>query len=354
MLNKQMPYLIGETAFHHEGDADFLLELIDEGIDAGADALKFHLLFDVLDYMISDHAAIDVIKKIAIPENKWDAILSHVSSRKVDIILLCNDISSLQWVNLNQDKFNIVAVEIHATGLNDVFLLKEAVNFKKTIILGVGGSTFDEIKYAIDFLVDNNKNDIFLMHGFQNYPTMYEDINLKRMKFLQDAFDLNIGYADHTDPEDKNANLISVLPQAMGFHVLEKHFTHKYGEKRIDAQAAVSISDFKEVKNLMNTVMLTIGKNNFIFSPAEKKYGNTGPMKKAIVARRKIKAGSILKLEDIAFKRTNNSASIQQNELGKLIGNKVNKDIEEDQLIDISVVDYNFNLNDFSQFFINK
>lgn len=353
MLDNNKPYLIGETAFHHEGNVDFLMALIDAGIDTGVSALKFHLLFDVSDYMIAAHAAIDVIKKIAIPEEHWGAVLSYVSAKGIDIVLLCNDLESLLWVNKHQNDYNIVAIEIHATGLNDLFLLKEAVRFDKTVILGVGGSTFDEIKYAIDFLHQNNKTDIFLMHGFQNYPTRYEDINLKRMAFLQGAFGLPVGYADHTDPQDDKANIISVLPQTNGFNVLEKHFTHVYGEKRIDAQAAVSLENLKKIKNLMDVVYSTLGKDNFAFSSAEKKYGDTGPMKKAIVARERIEKGDVLTMDNLAFKRTNQSAKIKQFDLEKLIGSTVKTSIEKDDLIDYSLVEYTYKVLDFNQFFVN-
>jgi N,N'-diacetyllegionaminate synthase len=354
MLRTDKPYLIGETAFHHEGNVDFLMELVNSGIETGVDALKFHLLFDVFDYMIEEHAAIDVIKKIAIPQEKWASVLSYVSSKGVDIVLLCNDLESLVWVNKHQKDFNIVGIELHATGLNDLFLLREAINFNGTVILGVGGSTFDEIKYAVDFLNENNKTDIFLMHGFQNYPTRYEDINLKRMTFLKDAFELPIGYADHTDPQDEQANLISVLPQASGFNVLEKHFTHVYGEKRIDAQAAVSLDNLKKTKQLMDIVASTLGKNNFVFSAAEKKYGDTGPMKKAIVARRKIEKGEILSMDNLAFKRTNHSSKIKQSDLEKVIGSTVKTTLEKDELIDYSSVEYNYKVLDFNQFFVKE
>lgn len=353
MLDNSKPYLIGETAFHHEGNVDFLMELIDAGINTGVDALKFHLLFDVFDYMIAEHTAIDVIKKIAIPQDKWLPVLSYVSTKGIDIVLLCNDLESLSWVNKYQHDFNIVAIEIHATGLNDLFLLKEAAKFDKTVILGVGGSTFDEIKYAIDFLHQNHKTDIFLMHGFQNYPTRYEDINLKRMAFLQGAFGLPVGYADHTDPQDDNANIVSVLPQSNGFNVLEKHFTHVYGEKRIDAQAAVSLENLKKTKELMAVVYSTLGKDNFAFSVAEKKYGDTGPMKKAIVARKRIEKGEILSMDNLAFKRTNHSSKIKQYDLEKLIGSTVKTSIEKDDLIDYSSVEYIYKVLDFNQFFVN-
>ena len=54
-------------------------------------------------------------------------------------------------------------------------------------------------------------------------------------------------------------------------------------------------------------------------SEAEKKYGNTGPMKKAIVARNDIEKGESIDFYNIAYKRTENSSPLQQKEIYKLI-----------------------------------
>src|SRR5690606_3787701 len=117
MLPVDKPYIIGETAFHHEGDVNFLKELIQTGVSSNIQALKFHLLFDLDDYIIPEHQAVDILKNISIPENKWEEILGIIDTSLVDIIFLCNDIRSLKWVNSIQNNFKIKAIELHSTGL---------------------------------------------------------------------------------------------------------------------------------------------------------------------------------------------------------------------------------------------
>jgi len=347
MKNISKPYIICETAFHHEGDLAFIKELIDNAIDLRLNAIKFHLLLDLEDYMAYNHSAIELLKPWCFSSEQMNDILGYV--KNMDIILLCNDVKSVDYA-INT-KYNIKAIEIHATGLNDVFLLERASQFKNTVILGTGGSTLDEIDYAVSYLKQLGKDDIFLMHGFQNYPTDFKDIKLERMNKLSTLFGLPVGYADHTDPSDKNNEYISCLGVANGHCVIEKHFTHKFGEKRIDAQAAVSTTQMKKVKVLAEMIFETMGKNNPLqMSEAELKYGNTGPMKKAIVAKDNIKKGTVLTLNHITFKRTNESSSIKQNELHKILGNKTNSDIEKDGIIDLGNVDFSFILNDVSQF----
>ena len=347
MKNINKPYIIGETAFHHEGDEDFAKKLISNAIDLKLDAIKFHLLLDLDDYMAHNHSAIDVLRPWCFNASQWNSIFKEI--KNIDIILLCNDVKSVEYAISTE--FDIKAIEIHATGLNDVFLLDKASQFKNTVIIGTGGSTIDEIDFAISYLNSKGKNDIFLMHGFQNYPTDFKDLKLERMNKLSNLFNLPVGYADHTDPKDENNEYISCLGIANGHNVIEKHFTHKFGDKRIDAQAAVSLNQMKKVKQIAKITFESLGKNNPLeMATAELKYGNTGPMKKAIVARKDIAIGTILSLEHISFKRTNESSSIKQNELSKIIGNKTNKNIKKDEIIDLSNVDFSFILNDTSQF----
>ncbi|OAV44297.1 N-acetylneuraminate synthase family protein [Lewinella sp. 4G2] len=348
MIPNTIPYLIGETAFHHQGDVPFLEELIANAVEVGVDAMKFHLTIDLDDYMVSNHEAIEVIRPWCLSANDWSTVLPNVIEQSLDLILLCNDVASLRWVN--DSAIPVKAIELHATGLNDYFLLEEAAKFEQTVVLGTGGSTIEEIQYAVDFLRNRGKTDIFLMHGFQNYPTDFKDINLSKMRLLAGLFDLPVGYADHTDPADPDNEAISVMGAAAGFNVLEKHFTHAFGEKRIDAQAAVSVDQLRNVKRLLGKAVAAYGFNDLRMSAAEKKYGDTGPMKKAIVARREIKKGETVSIEDVAFKRTNESAPLKQLDLPKLIGLKAATTIDKDTFIDYSNVEYVYQSNEISQF----
>ena len=60
--------------------------------------------------------------------------------------------------------------------------------------------------------------------------------------------------------------------------------------------------------------------------------------------------GTEITLKNISFKRTNESSSINQNELYKILGNKTNSTIKKDEIIDLSNVDFSFSINDTSQF----
>jgi N,N'-diacetyllegionaminate synthase len=350
MIPNNRPYLIGETAFHHQGDFNYLVQLIEAAVATEVDAIKFHLLFDLSDYFVSDHKAYETLQGLIIEGNKWPDIHRMVSASGIKPIYLCNDVKSLKWV-LTLDKDSVLAVEIHATGINDILLLEEASKFSGTVMLGAGGSSIDDLTYAITYLRDKGKTDILLMHGFQNYPTDYKDIVFSKMQLLKNIFKLPVGYADHTDPVDSLNAYISCLPQAMGFNILEKHFTVSPGEKRIDSQSAVSVDTLREIKRLLNVFYSTNGSDALKMSSAELKYGDTGPMKKAIVARQNLKKGHVLSINDVAFKRTNNSIPMRQRDLHLLLGGELTRDVPRDTPLTFENVKYQFNEGDTSQFF---
>ena len=338
------PYIIGETAYNHEGDRQYLLKMIDDISDLGLNAIKFHLLSNIDSYLQNDHPLKSRLQSWLFSESEWDDILKYSHKKGLDIIALCDDVESIHYL---KSKNCISAIEIHASGLNDWFLLTEAAHFNHTIILGIGGSTIDEIRYAIDLLRQKKKSNIVLMYGFQNYPTSYAEINLSRMKKIHDLFNLPVGYADQTAYNDPHNEIISIAGAMMGFCILEKHYTPDFGKERIDYHAAVGKDQMLRIKELMKLALIVYGNNTLHMSPSELDYGNTGPMKKAIVAKRDIKKGEQLSVDTLWFKRTGQESYIPQNRFLDLIGLKTTRDIKKDEIITFENVDYVFKKTDF-------
>lgn len=341
-------YIIGETACHHEGDIDYLYKMVDDVAEIGLNAVKFHSLLNPDSYMQSNHPLIQEIKKWTFSRKQWGEIIEYSNKKHLDVIVLCNDVESLE--HINKDGLHVSAVEVHSSGLNDYFLLKEAVNFHGTVILGVGGSTMEEVEYACNLLKENSKCDIFLMYGFQSYPTSYADINLAKMLKIKDLFELPVGYADHTAYDDPNNEIVSCMAAMMGINVLEKHYTPDFGKERIDFHSAVGKTQMLRIKELMSLALMVRGDGSPGMSEPELKYGNTGPIKKAIVAKKSIKKGEKLSVDNLWFKRTEEESSLKQNMLLQLIGLETTRDIDNDEIIDFSKVKYDFKRRETSDF----
>jgi N,N'-diacetyllegionaminate synthase len=332
LLDKDGTYMIAECAYSYEGDKSYLERSIKKAATAGCiDAIKFHIMVDADTYMTPDHKVYDAVKAWLLSEKTWEELINTSKDAGLQVIALADDLGSFPFLKSVEKK--LAAIEIHACSLNDVTMLEEAACFTVPVILGVGGSSTEEIKYAISYLKKKGKRDIVLMYGFQNYPTRYEYINLKKMQKLAKMFKLPVGYADHTAWNDGYQELITLAAFACGAQIIEKHFVLEKGKKRVDYDSAVSAEDFRSLHEKLTVLQKALGDGSLKLNKYEQAYGKVGPIKKTIVAARNIDAKEKISADDIAFKRTGKESSIRQKDAMKLIGRKAKNRIKKNELI---------------------
>lgn len=323
--------LIAETAWHHQGDFEFLKKLVSEiEQNSNADIIKLHVTLDLKEYMAVDHPLFDESRKRALKEGQWRQIIELVLSGNKELMLLFNDTKAIEF----SMQYNPTHVEIHSVCLNDINLLsslKQCLARETKVVLGVGGSSLYEIENAINILQHPN---IVLMFGFQNFPTRYEDINFTKMRKIMKLFPkFEFGYADHTAWDEPNNVLITLLGAALGMNYVEKHVTIAYGEERIDWSAAVSIDMFNEIKEKMDLLEACNGNGLLRLSKGEQNYSIFGPMKKAAILTKDLKAGQKLDKDMFAFKRTGQISDMSQVEALQSIGKEITKDIKEGKVL---------------------
>jgi len=302
--------LIAETAWHHQGEFEFMLQLINTiNKKASADILKLHLTLDLDEYMASDHPLYEDTKTWLFTKDQWNEIIELVISGDKELMLLFNDTKAVEFGM----PLNPTHVEIHSACLNDINLLdalRQNLCSKTMVVLGVGGSSLYEIENAINILRHPN---VVLMFGFQNYPTRYEDINFTKMRRIMRLFpEFVFGYADHTAWNETNNLLITVLGAALGMDYIEKHVTIAYGKDRIDWVAAVTIDMFNEIKEKMNILDQCNEDGLLHLNESEKKSSIFGPMKKAAVLTKDVMVNEKFTKKMVTFKRTVQTSDLSQ------------------------------------------
>ena len=330
-MNTNKIKLIAETAWHHEGDFDFINKLVTQIIkSSNADFIKLHLMLDFDEYIHNDHPLYKQIKPLLFSASQWDCIIKKICKSSKKLMLLFNDKKSIDFGM----KYQPELVEIHSVCLNDIHLLnrlKDKINNKVNVVLGVGGSSLYEIENAIRVLDYDN---IILMFGFQNYPTKYHDINFRKMQKIMKLYpEYEFGYADHTAWNEPDNILITLLGAALGMNYVEKHVTQEYGQERTDWQAAISIDMFNEIYEKLKILASCNGDGLLQLNAGEKKYSLFGPMKKAALLIRDVNKGDIFIEDMIAFKRTDQISDLSQVEVLERIGSIFSSDIKKDTVL---------------------
>jgi N-acetylneuraminate synthase len=81
-------------------------------------------------------------------------------------------------------------------------LLREVAQTGKPVVLATGMATLDEVAEALEALAQGGCARPTLLHCVSSYPTPAEEANLAAIGTLQAAFDLPVGWSDHTQRAD--------------------------------------------------------------------------------------------------------------------------------------------------------
>jgi N,N'-diacetyllegionaminate synthase len=322
---------IAETAWHHEGDFEFMCKLVESiCIRTNADYVKLHITLDLDEYMSTDHENYQMQTPWMFNQDEWSKIISIVRLHNKKLMLLLNDTKAIKFAAEHCPD----AVELHSVCLNVPRLQNaviEHIDEKSEIVIGVGGSTIEEVDQAVSFF---SERKVVLMFGFQNYPTKYENINLAKIRKIQSMYPkFKHGYADHTAWNEPNNELITLLGAANNMHYVEKHITTEYGVDRCDFSAAISIDMFNSLSKSINVLNQVTGGGNLSLNYGEVQYSQVGPMKMAPYALKDIDKDNVISESDFDFIRTSQVGDITQVGSTFIVGKVLNKDIKKGQVL---------------------
>ena len=185
-----------------------------------------------------------------------------------------------------------------------------------------------EIEDALDVLIEAGTpgEKITVLHCNTEYPTPYEDVNLRAMLTIKEAFKVKVGYSDHTPGIE-----IPVAAVALGAEVIEKHFTLDKELPGPDHKASLEPEELKKVVKAIRNVERALGTGIKKPSPSERK--NITVARKSIVAKRDIKKGEIFTEENLAIKRPGTGISPMM--WNEVLGKKAFRDFKKDEIIEI-------------------
>lgn len=328
-------YIIAEAGVNHNGSLELAKKMVDEAKDAGADCIKFQTF--VSKNIVSKSAGkaeyqkhqtdasesqLDMLKKLELSFEEFVELSEYCKVKEIEFLSTAFDFDSIDFLNgLKIKRWKIPSGDI----TNLPYLIKIA-ELGKPVILSTGMSTMEEISAAVSALKNNGSGEITVLHCTTEYPTPYEDVNLKAMNAIKDEFDLPVGYSDHTKGIE-----IPIAAVAMGATVIEKHFTLDRSMEGPDHKASLEPNELKAMVSAIRNVEIAIGSGEK--KPAESEKKNMVIARKSIIAKSDIEKGEIFTEENLTVKRPGNGISPMK--WFDMIGQEATRDFEEDELIEI-------------------
>ena len=220
-------YIIAEAGSNHDGKLEQAKQLIDIAADAGADAVKFQVFSADRIAAPTNHpiAQIDFAGAKNLNELysrhempiSWCPILKDYAENK-DILFLCTPFDEEATNAL--DAIGMAAFKIASFEMVHHPLLQHVAKKGKPIILSTGLATLGEIEEALAAIRMISLVPVILLHCGINYPLAFESVNLRAMLTMKTAFEVPVGYSDHTA-----GIVVPCAAVALGASIIEKHFT---------------------------------------------------------------------------------------------------------------------------------
>lgn len=330
--------IIAEAGVNHNGSVELAKKLVDAAAAAKVDYIKFQTFksegvvtkkAEKAQYQkettgSEENTQLEMIKKLEISYEGYLEIRDYCNQKGVKFFSTSTDPQSVEFLaSLNMDMWKIPSGEV----TNYPFLCKIA-SYNKPTIFSLGMSDMEMVRDAVKVLLENglDKENLILLHCNTEYPTPFEDVNLKAMNAIEKEFGVKVGYSDHTLGIE-----VPIAAVALGADVIEKHFTLDRNMEGPDHKASLEPDELIEMVKAIRNIEKALGDGVKRITESERR--NLIIARKSIVAARDIKKGEIFTEDNLTTKRPGDGISPMRWQ--EVIGNVAKRDFEEEEKIEL-------------------
>lgn len=328
-------FIIAEAGVNHNGSIQLAKKLIDVAANVGADAVKFQTFkaknvvskkAKKAEYQkqttSSDESQFEMLKKLELDVAAHKELIAYCQSRNIMFLSTPFDHDSIKLLSdLGLEIFKIPSGEI-----TNLPYLRQIGMLNKKVVLSTGMANLGEIEDALDVLVScgTAKEQITVLHANTEYPTPMEDVNLKAMQTIANAFNIDVGYSDHTLGIE-----VDIAAVAMGAKIIEKHFTLDKTMEGPDHKASLEPDELSSMISAIRNIEKAIGSG--IKKPSKSENKNISIVRKSIVAKKSINEDELYTIDNLMVKRPGTGISPMR--WDEILGQRANKSYDMDELI---------------------
>ncbi len=328
------PYIIAEVGSNHNGDMGLCRQLIDAAAEAGAHAVKFQSWSEASliaeeefarNTQYSDKkkhfgSLREMVRAYQFTAEQHREAKQHCDARGV---AFCSTPFSNEEVDLLV-ALGVPFLKIASMDIVHLPLLRYVARQQRPVVISTGMATLAEIEQAVAVIRAEGNSQIVLLHCVSIYPPDYGMIHLRNMPTLERAFDVPVGFSDHT-----LGTAIPLAAIALGAHVIEKHFTLDKEMEGWDHAISANPAELRTIVEEGKHIFEALGSEQRQVSAAELE--KRRKFRRSLVARRALEKGSVLSEDDLAAKRP--GTGISPSEIGYVIGRTLTSAIGEDQVL---------------------
>lgn len=318
------PFIIAEVGINHEGEMSKAIQMVDSAVSAGADCVKFQchiteaemIPSDITPGDISDEPLWDIMKRCELTEEEERRLKKYCEEQGV--IYLCTPFSREASDRL--ESLGVSAFKIGSGEANSLPLVEHIARKGKPIIMSTGMNDIESMRPSVDIIRDLG-TPLMLMHCTSLYPTPYEKVRLGAITQLAQAFDVPIGFSDHSMGVYAPLGAI-----ALGACAVEKHFTISRSWPGPDTSMSIEPDELAQLVEGSKAVFAARGGSKTVLAEEQPIIDFAYA---SVVTIRPVKKGEAFSLENAWVKRPG-TGPIHARELSRVLNCLALRDLPAD------------------------
>lgn len=264
-------FIIAEMSANHLQDFDRAIEIIRVAKECGADAIKLQtyrpdtITIDCRgeEFLASPGSPwegknlYELYKKAYTPW-EWHKELFEYA-KKIGIICFSSpfDFTAIDLL----EELDVPAYKIASYEIGDIPLIKKAAETGKPIILSTGIASLSDIELAIATCKSVGNDNIAILKCVSEYPTPYEELNLRTIGSISETFNCVSGLSDHSMGHD-----VDIAAITLGAKIIEKHLTLSRADGGPDGLFSMEPDEFKKMVQGIRNVEKALGHVDYVLS----------------------------------------------------------------------------------------
>ena len=327
-----MTLIIAEAGVNHNGDEILAFKLVDAAHKAGADIVKFQTFkasklvtatAEQADYQIKNtqkkESQLAMLSRLELSFEFHLELVEYCKDLGIEFLSTAFDSESLKFL---VNDLKLKKLKIPSGDLTNAPLVLEHAQTGCDLIVSTGMATLAEIETALGVIAFGYvakqteepsikafekayyselgqkmlKEKVTILHCTTEYPAPLQDINLKAMDTIANAFKLPVGYSDHS------AGIhIPIAAVAREAKIIEKHFTLDQNMEGPDHKASLDPEQLKAMIEGIRNIELALGDG--LKGPRPSEVKNKAVARKSLVAEQVINKGTVFSKDNMTTKR---------------------------------------------------
>lgn len=227
------------------------------------------------------------------------------------------------------EDLDVPAYKIASFEIVDIGLIQRAAATGKPLIISTGMATYEEIEEAVTAARDAGATEIALLKCTSAYPSPPEEVDLRTIPHMAQAFGVPVGLSDHT-----MGIAVPVAAVALGAVIIEKHVTLRRADGGPDSGFSLEPPELSEMVTQIRVAERALGEVSY--QPTDSETASRA-LRRSLFVVADVRAGEPFTEANVRSIRPGHGMHTRH--LPEVLGSRATRDVERGTPLSWELVD---------------